>query len=42
MISKSTIEKNLDNCVRLHVIYWIAKPEKGKVPDTYDLGDRLS
>ncbi|MGB7569223.1 MAG: phosphoribosylaminoimidazolesuccinocarboxamide synthase [Chitinivibrionales bacterium] len=41
MISKSTIEKNLDNCLDDTSFIGLPNRKKGKVRDTYDLGDKL-
>ncbi len=41
MISKSTIEKNLDNCLDNTSFIGLPNRKKGKVRDTYDLGDKL-
>lgn len=41
MISKEFIEKNLDNCLDDTSFLGLPNRKKGKVRDTYDLGDKL-
>jgi phosphoribosylaminoimidazole-succinocarboxamide synthase len=41
MISKEFIERNLDNCLDDTSFLRLPNRKKGKVRDTYDLGDRL-
>jgi phosphoribosylaminoimidazole-succinocarboxamide synthase len=41
MVSKDTIEKNLDNCLDDTSFIDLPNRKKGKVRDTYDLGEKL-
>lgn len=41
MVDKSIIEKNLDNCISDTSFLNLPNPRKGKVRDSFDLGDKL-